>query len=109
MEAKDVSTLILSAAAIYAVYKFAEMPKDDRRHFIRSIKDRTGELLDDADATVEKVQNYMGEFKSLETGNWYDRLYLIRKMVKDLFGNPVKNRVLLISGVNQSVLKESFQ
>ena len=103
MEAKDVSTLIFSAAAIYAVYRFIELPKEDRRHIINTFKERTGDLLDDADATVEKVQNYMGQFKSTQRGNWFDKIYLFRQMFRDLYGVPMPKRISLIQNVNQSV------
>ena len=102
MEAKQVGAIIFSAAAIYAAYRYFDLPKEERRQVISKIKERTGELLDDADNTVEKVQTYFSELKNTQPGNWIDRIYLLRKLFTDFYGKKQK-RIALIPGVTQAV------
>ena len=103
MEAKQVGALIFSAAAIYAAYRFFDLSKEERRQVISNIKTRTGDLLEDADNTVEKVQHYFTELKSTQPGNWIDKLYLLRKMFTDFYGKPQQKRIALIPGIRQAV------
>lgn len=103
MEAKQVGALIFSAAAIYAAYRFFDLPKEERRSMVSNIRERTGDLLEDADNTVEKVHHYFSELKNTQPGNWIDKIYLLRKMFTDFYGKPAIKRIALVPGVSQAV------
>ncbi len=82
-----VAAIILGAAAGVALIKFLSMPKDERDEFFANIKNRTSELLDNAEDTVEKVEHYMDEYKSKGENEWIDKLYILKKMFKNLYGS----------------------
>jgi len=82
-----IAALILGAAAGVAVIKFFSMPKEEREEFCAHLKNKTHELLDNAEDTVEKVERYMDEFKSKGEGEWIDKLYVLKKMFKNLYGS----------------------
>jgi len=58
-----IAAIILGAAAGLALVKFLSMPKEEREEFYDFLKDKTRVLLDNAEETVEKVEQYMDEFK----------------------------------------------
>ena len=84
---KQIAGLILGAAAGFALYKFFSMPKEKRGKFYTHIKITTNELLDNAEETVEKVEPYISEFNSKGEGNWIDKLYILKKMFRNLYGS----------------------
>ena len=63
------------------------MPKEDRDAFIDHLKIRTNALLDDAEQTVEKVERFMNEIKLKEEGEFIDKLLVLKRMFKDLYGS----------------------
>ena len=82
-----VAAIILGAAAGVALVKFFSMPKEQRDEFCSHLKNRTNQLLDNAEGTVEKVEQYMDEFKAKGENEWIDKLYIIKKMFKSLYGS----------------------
>lgn len=82
-----VAALILGAAAGLALVKFFSMPKEKREAFFERIKNRTHQLLDDAEETVEKVEHYMDEIKEQGKDEWIDKIYVLKKMFKNLYGS----------------------
>ncbi len=63
------------------------MPKEEREQFCNHLKNQTHLLLDNAEDTVEKVEHYMDEFKSKGENEWIDKLYILKKMFKNLYGS----------------------
>ena len=86
-DTKQIAGLILGAAAGLALYKFFSMPREKRDEFYAHIKDTTNELLDNAEDTVEKVEQYISEFNSKGEGDWIDKLYVLKKMFRKLYGS----------------------
>jgi hypothetical protein len=82
-----VAALILGAAAGVALVKFFNMPKEEREEFYAHVKNTTHQLLDDAEDTVEKVEHFMDEYKSKGKNEWIDKLYILKKMFKNLYGS----------------------
>lgn len=81
----NIGLMIVGAAAAYAIYKFYSMPKEERDEFIDTVKTKTKNLLEDAENTVEKVEQYVEEIKSKGKEQWLDKLYLVKKMFSDLY------------------------
>jgi hypothetical protein len=86
-KSKKVAALILGAAAGVALVKYFRMPVEDRNKFCNHLKSQTNLLLDNAEETVEKVEHYMDDFKSKGEGEWIDKLYILKNMVKNLYGS----------------------
>jgi len=86
MEKKtSIGMAILGAAAAFAVYKFYSMSKEERDEFLNTVKAKTQNLLDDAENTVEKVEHYVAEISSKGKEEWFDKMYLLKKMFTDLY------------------------
>lgn len=81
------AAIILGAAAGVALVRFFNMPKEERESFCNHLKDQTNYLLDNAEDTVEKVEHYMDEFKAKGENAWIDKLYVLKKMFKNLYGS----------------------
>ena len=86
-KSNTIAAIILGASAGVALLKFFSMPKEERDAFIDHIKSRTNSLLDDAEQTVEKVERFMNEIKLKEEDEWVDKLLVVKKMFKDLYGS----------------------
>ena len=82
-----VAAIILGAAAGVALIKFLSMPQEERNEFYAFLKDKTRQLLDNAEDTVEKVEHYMDEFKDKGEDEWIDKIYILKKMFKKLYGS----------------------
>ena len=82
-----VAAIILGAAAGVALIRFFSMPKEEREAFFSHLKNTTHGLLDDAEETVEKVEHYMNEIKSKGENEWIDKLYVLKKMFRELYGS----------------------
>ena len=82
--------LILAAAAGVAIWRFFNMPAEDRQQFYRQIKEKTNSLLDNAEDTVEKVNHFITEIDDKGKDDWIDKLYLVKKMFRDLYGSDKK-------------------
>jgi hypothetical protein len=82
-----VAALILGAAAGVALVKFFSMPKEEREEFYSHLKNTTHELLDNAEDTVEKVEHFMNEYNSKGKNEWIDKLYIVKKMFRNLYGS----------------------
>ena len=85
-KSNKIAAIILGVAGGFALIKFLSMPKEDRNDFYRYLKNKTHELLDDAEETVEKVEHYMDEFKEMGDDEWIDKIYILKKMFKNLYG-----------------------
>ncbi|HXR82993.1 MAG TPA: hypothetical protein VN722_01705 [Hanamia sp.] len=82
-----VAAIILGAAAGVALVKFLSMPQEERNEFYEFLKNKTRQLLDNAEETVEKVEHYMDEFKEKGEDEWIDKIYILKKMFKNLYGS----------------------
>ena len=82
-----ITAIILGAAAAVAVYRFFKMPEEDRKEFFDHLKDRTNHLLDNTDDTIQKVNHYMDNYDNQEENAWVDKLYILKKMFRDLYGS----------------------
>jgi len=82
-----VAAIILGAAAGVALIKFFNMPKAKREEFYSHLKNQTHQLLDNAEDTVEKVEHYMDEIKEKGKDEWIDKVYILKKMFKSLYGS----------------------
>ena len=79
--------VILGAAAAVAAYRFFTMPPEERRAFFQHIKETTTDLLDNAEETVGKVDNFIAQIDNKGQDEWIDKLYLVKKFFKDLYGS----------------------
>ena len=86
-KSNKIAALILGAAAGVAIVRFFSMPKEEQQEFCEHIKNKTSQLLDDAEASVEKIEHFMEEYKSKEENDWIDKLYALKKMLKDFYGS----------------------
>ncbi len=91
-KSNQIGAIILGAAAALAIYKYTQMTQEERDEFFSAIKDKTQELLEDADNTVEKVQHYVAQIKDKQPDQWFDKLYLVRKMFSEFYGISPKPR-----------------
>lgn len=82
----QVAAFIIGAAAGVALAKFFSMPKAERQAFYDDLKKKTNQLLDNAEDTVEKVEQYMDEFQEKGKGEWIDKLFVLKKMFKNFYG-----------------------
>ncbi len=82
-----IAALILGAAAGVALVRYFNMPKEEREEFCAHIKNKTSQLLDNAEESVEKIEHFMSELKSTDKEDWVDKLMVIKKMVKDFYGS----------------------
>jgi len=82
-----IAAVILGASAGVALLKFYSMPKEERDEFFSHLKNRTNILLDNAEETVEKVEHFMDEIKDKAEGDWMQKLLVLKKMFKDLYGS----------------------
>lgn len=88
MEKKSkIAALILGAAAGVAIIKYLSMTPEEKSEFCDFIKEKTSDLLDNAEASVGKIEHFMNEYKSKPDDDWIDKLYVIKKMLKDLYGS----------------------
>ena len=86
-KSNTIAAVILGAAAGVALIRFFNMPKEKRDAFFSHLKNTTHTLLDDAEETVEKVEHYMDEIKSKGENEWIDKLYILKRMFRDLYGS----------------------
>lgn len=94
MESKrNIGTIIFGAAAAWAVYSYLKMPKEEREELVDRIKSKASHLLEDADTTVEKVQHYVAQIKDTHPNEWFDKLYILRKMIREFFGNDSPKQI----------------
>jgi hypothetical protein len=85
-KSNKIAAIILGAAGGFALIKFLSMPKEKRNEFYNYLVDKTHQLLDNAEETVEKVEHYMDEFKEKGEDEWIDKIYILKKMFKNLYG-----------------------
>ena len=86
-KSNTIAAVILGAAAGVALISFFNMPKEERDEFFSHLKNTTHNLLDNAEETVEKVEHFMGEIKSKGEDEWIDKLYILKKMFRELYGS----------------------
>jgi hypothetical protein len=86
-KSNTIAAVIFGAAAGVALIRFFNMPKEERERYFSHLKNTTHILLDDAEVTVEKVEHYMDEIKSKGDNEWIEKLYILKKMFKDLYGS----------------------
>ncbi len=85
-----IGAVILGAAAIVAILKFYDMPKEERDLFFSNLKNKTHDLLDDAESTVDKVEHYVAQLKAKSSEEWVDKIHIIRKMFKEMYGSEMQ-------------------
>jgi len=85
-----IASLILGASIGFALLKFYSLSKEEREAFFDHLKNTTNDLLDDAEATVEKVEQYMDEIKLKGENEWIEKLYVLKKMFTDFYGTEKK-------------------
>ena len=85
-KSNKIAAIILGAAGGFALIKFLSMAKEKRNEFYDYLIDKTHQLLDNAEETVEKVEHYMDEFKEKGEDEWIDKIYILKKMFKNLYG-----------------------
>ncbi|MEP6948844.1 MAG: YtxH domain-containing protein [Ginsengibacter sp.] len=86
-KSNTIAGIILGAAAGVALIRFFNMPKEKRDFFFAHLRNTTHSLLDEAEETVEKVEHYMDEIKSKGEEEFIDKLYILKRMFKDLYGS----------------------
>jgi hypothetical protein len=86
-KSNKIAAIILGAAAGVALLKFFNMPKEERQEFFSHLKNKTNELLDNAEETVETVEHYMDEVKAKGENEWIDKLYILKRLFKELYGS----------------------
>ncbi|MEO6844556.1 MAG: hypothetical protein ABI184_05245 [Ginsengibacter sp.] len=86
-KSNQVAAFIIGAAAGVALTRFFSMPKADRQAFYDDLKKTTSQLLDNAEDTVEKVEQYMDEFKEKGENDWIDKLFVLKKMFRNFYGS----------------------
>ena len=79
--------IILGAAAALAIYKYLSMTPEERDELLSEIKEKTHELLNNAEDTVEKVEHYVASIKEKGEGAWVDKMYLAKKMITEFYGS----------------------
>ncbi len=84
-KSSTITAIIFGASIGAALLKFYSMPKEDRDAFFDHLKKTTDDLLDNAEDTVEKVEQFMTEVKSKGENEWIEKLYVFKKMFKDLY------------------------
>lgn len=82
-----IAALILGAAATIALIRFFKMPKEEREEFFEHLKERTNLLLENTEATVDKVNHFISEYDSKGENEWVDKLYILKNMFKTLYGS----------------------
>ncbi len=90
MNKSTIASLILGASIGFALLKFYSMPEEDKQDFLDHLKKTTNDLLDDAEATVEKVEHYVDEIKLKGEKKWIEKLYVLKKMFTDFYGTEKK-------------------
>lgn len=88
-----VGGLILGASIGAALIKYYSMDKEDKEALKHHLKTTTDYLLDNAESTVEKVEQFMEEIKAKGENQWIEKLYVVKKMFIDLYG--FENKYLL--------------
>ena len=99
-KSNQIGAIILGAAAALAVYKFYQMSKDERKELFDEIKDKTQVLLEDADNTVEKVQHYVAQIKDKSPDDWFEKLYLLRKMFSEFYGKKASTGKMALASAS---------
>lgn len=82
-----IAAFILGAAAAVAIIRYIKMPEVEKKEFFDHIKDRTNDLLSNADQTVDHVNNFLGEYDRQGENAWVDKLYILKKMFRNLYGS----------------------
>lgn len=86
-KSSTIAAIIFGASIGVALLKFYSMPKEDRDAFFDQLKKTTDNLLDNAEDTVGKVEQYMNEVKSKGENDWIEKIYVVKKMLKELYGS----------------------
>lgn len=93
-KSSTIAAVIFGASIGVALLKFYSMPKEDRDAFFDHLKKTTDNLLDNAEDTVEKVEQYMNEIKSKGEKEWIEKLYVAKKMFGELYSTNDKRYLL---------------
>ncbi len=80
-----IAAIILGAAATVAIIQYLRMSDEEKSRLFNKIKDRTHELLSNAEETVDRVNNFLSQYDDQPGNAWIDRLYILKKMFKDLY------------------------
>jgi uncharacterized Rmd1/YagE family protein len=85
-KSNSIAAIILGAAVGLTLLRFFNLSKAERNQVLADIKYKSHDLLDDAEATVEKVKHYVEELKSKSADEWTDKIFVMKNMLKDLYG-----------------------
>ena len=85
-----IAAVILGAAVGVALVRFFKMPPEEREELINDLKEKTNELLDNAEDTVEKVGQYMAQIEEKGQHEWIDKLYIVKKMLREFYGGNTR-------------------
>lgn len=80
------AAVILGAAIGVALYRFFQMPRFERNEFIEHLKDRTLELLQNTETTVDRVDHFLGQMDNQTEDGWIAKLQIIKNMLQELYG-----------------------
>jgi hypothetical protein len=89
---KTVGGLLLGIVAGVALYRFFNMPQEERREFIDHLTNRAHELLDDTEGTMHQVKNHFAQIDSKE--HPVDKLLVVKNLLTELFSHPNKRFLL---------------
>ncbi|MCO6498584.1 MAG: hypothetical protein J5I50_13085 [Chitinophagaceae bacterium] len=81
---EKIAAVIIGAISAWAVYKIISMPDDERTELFDKVKKIISEALDNPDGTSDKINALLSDFDNNEDEDWIDRLYALRKMIKEL-------------------------
>lgn len=87
---EKIAAITLGAAAALAVYRYFNMTAEEREALFDKIKERTVKLLGDVDLTVKKVNSYLERYDNEEENAWVDKLYILKKMFRELYAEEKK-------------------
>lgn len=82
-----IAAVILGAAVTYAAIKFFSLEKEERKELCEKFKNKTNELLTDADTTVDKVNEFIEEYEEQSKEAWMDKFFVVRRMIRSLYGS----------------------
>lgn len=82
-----IAAFILGAAAAVAIVRYIKMPEEEKQEFLGHLKDRTNELLSNADQTVDHVNSFLSDYDQQPENAWVDKLYILKKMFRSLYGS----------------------
>ena len=87
LKSNVIGAIILGAAASVALLEFYRMPYYEREEFLSHLKNKTHDLLDDAEGTLDTVKVHFDEIDSIPVNQWVDKLFVVKRLLTNLFGS----------------------